>query len=69
MCFAYYLHGCELPAVHSTCRFHKKKKENRGKWGKNQTAAAAEQNKEVEKAFSFLFSVWRQNFKNKNGKR
>jgi len=49
--------------------FTKKKKENRGKWGKNQTAAAAEQNKEVEKAFSFLFSAWRQNFKNKNGKR
>jgi len=50
-------------------RKKRKKIEENVEMGKNQTAAAAEQNKEVEKAFSFLFSAWRQNFKNKNGKR
>lgn len=55
MCFAYYFHGCGLPDVHSTCRLPFAKKKNGYK--RNETAAAAMENKEVEKHFPFFFSA------------
>lgn len=55
--------GCQMCTPRAVCRLQKKKEE----YKRNETAAAAMENKEVEKHFPFFFSAGWQNLKEKEG--